>query len=143
MINFSVLRTPQTTISLDDLREAALPEVIGELTDCGYSVEEVEEDDPAQAAVEQLRPHKTYRLKPGPATLTAVANRTDDGSIQFVLTGPKFGMRFGTEEADPVLWMKLVTLGVRLGETYMVVPSVVDPDFVIGRTGSPGTFLPG
>ena len=143
MINFSVLRTPQTTISLDGLREAALPEVIGELTDCGYSVEEVEEDDPAQAAVEQLRPHKTYRLEPGPATLTAVANPTDDGSIQFVLTGPKFGMRFGTEEADPVLWMKLVTLGVRLGETYMVVPSVVDPDFVIGGTGSPGTFLPG
>jgi hypothetical protein len=24
-----------------------------------------------------------------------------------------------------------------------VVPSVVDPDFVIGGTGSPGTFLPG
>jgi hypothetical protein len=39
--------------------------------------------------------------------------------------------------------MRLVTLGVRLGETYMVVPSVVDPDFVIGGTGSPGTFLSG
>ena len=52
-------------------------------------------------------------------------------------------MRFGTEEADPVLWMRLVTLGVKLGGNYMVVASVVDPDFVIGGTGSPGTFLPG
>jgi hypothetical protein len=142
MINFSVLMTPQTTISLDQLRDAALPEVIEQLRECGYTVEEVE-DDPPQAGVKQLRPHQTYRLEPGPATLTAVTNPTDGGSIQFVLTGPKFGMRFGTEEADPVLWMKLVTLGVRLGETYMVVPSVVDPDFVIGGTGSPGTFLPG
>ena len=143
MITFSVLMTPKTTISLDDLWEAALPEVIEQLRDCGYTVEEVNEDDPPQAAVKELRPHQTYRLEPGPATLTAVTNPTDDGSIQFVLTGPKFGMRFGAEEADPVLWMRLVTLGVRLGETYIVVPSVVDPDFVIGGTGSPGTFLPG
>ena len=55
-------------------------------------------------------------------------------AIQFLLTGPKFGMRFGTEEADPVLWMRLVTL-VKLGGNYMVVASVVDPDFVIGGTG--------
>ena len=142
MINFSVLMTPQTTISLDGLWEAALPEVIEQLRDSGYTVEEVKEDDPPQAAVKQLRPHQTYRLEPGPATLTAVTDPAGDGTIQFLLTGPKFGMRFGTEEADPVLWMRLVTL-VKLGETYMVVASVVDPDFVIGGTGSPGTFLPG
>jgi hypothetical protein len=143
MINFSVLMTPKTTISLDALWEAAKPEVIEQLKDSGYTDEETKEEDPPQAAVKQLRRHQTYRLEPGPATLTAITNPTDDGCIQFVLTGPKFSMRFGTEEADPVLWMRLVTLGVRLGETYMVVPSVVDPDFVIGGTGSPGTFLPG
>jgi hypothetical protein len=32
-----------------------------------------------------------------------------------------------------------VTLGVRLVEPYHVVPSVVDPDFVIG---GPGGLLP-
>jgi len=79
---------PKTAISLDDLWDAALPEVIGQLRDSGYTVEEVEEDDPPQAAVKQLRPHQMYRLEPGPATLTAVTNPTDDGSIQFVLTGP-------------------------------------------------------
>jgi hypothetical protein len=52
-------------------------------------------------------------------------------------------MRFGTEEADPVLWMRLVSLGVKFGESYLVVPSVVDPDFVIGGAGSTGTVLPG
>jgi hypothetical protein len=140
MINFSVLMTPQSTISLDDLSEAALPEVIEQLTESGYTVEE--EDSP-RADVEQLRPHRKYRLEPGPATLTAVTDRTGDGSIRFVLTGPKFGMRFGSEEADPVLWMRLVSLGVKFGETYIVVPSVIDPDFVIGGAGSPGTFLPG
>jgi hypothetical protein len=51
-------------------------------------------------------------------------------------------MRFGTEEADPVLWIRLVTLGVKLGETYMVVASVVDPDFVIGGTAVPVHFFP-
>jgi hypothetical protein len=143
LINFTVLMTPQTTISLDALWQAALPEVIAEIKGSGYTVEEVEDGDPAQPAVTPLRSHQTYRLEPGPATLTAVLNPTDDGSIQFALTGPRFGMRFGTDQADPVLWMRLVTLGVRLGETYMVVPSVVDPDFVIGGSGSPETFLPG
>ena len=52
MINFSVRRTPQTTISLDGLWKAALPEVIEQLRDSGYTVEEVKEDDPPQAAVE-------------------------------------------------------------------------------------------
>ena len=59
-----------------------------------------------------------------------------------MLTGPRFGMRFGTEEADPVLWIRLVTVGVKLGETDMVVPSVVEPDFVIGGSGSAGRLFP-
>jgi hypothetical protein len=138
MINFSVLMTPQSKISLEGLWEATLPEVIAQLTEAGYSVDE---DDTAQApALHGLL--RKYRVEPGPATLTAVTNDTDAGSIQFVLTGPKFGMRFGTEEADPVLWMRLVSLKVKFGESYLVVPSVVDPDFVIGG-GNPGTFLPG
>jgi hypothetical protein len=114
MINFSMPRTSQSTISLDDLWEAALPEVIEQLTECGYTADE--EESP-QAATRQRRRHRQYRLEPGPATLTAITNRTGEGSIQFALTGPKFGMRFGTEEADPVLWMRLVRLGVKLGET--------------------------
>ncbi|MCB0938555.1 MAG: hypothetical protein KDB55_21485 [Mycobacterium sp.] len=134
--------TLKTTISLDDLWKAALPEVIEQLRESGYTVEDVEDDDSPQAAIKQLRPHQTYRLEPGPAALTAVASPADAGSIQFVLTGPRFGLHFGTEQADPVLWMRLVTLGVRLRETYMVVPSVIDPDFVIGGTGSRGSFLP-
>jgi hypothetical protein len=110
-----------------------------QLTECGYSVDE---EDTAQAPAMHGRLCK-YRVEPGPATLTAVSNDTDTGHIQFVLTGPRFGIRFGTEEADPVLWMRLVSLGVKFGENYIVVPSVVDPDFVIGGGGQPGTFLPG
>jgi hypothetical protein len=140
MINFSLLRTPQSKISLEGLWDAALPDVIAQLTECGYTVDE--EDTAQVPAVHGLL--RKYRVEPGPATLTAVTNDTDNGSIQFVLTGPRFGMRFGTEEADPVLWMRLVTLGVRFGESYLLVPSVVDPDFVIGSSGvNPGTFLPG
>jgi hypothetical protein len=143
MINFSVLMTPESKISLDDLWEAALPEVIEQVTASGYTVEEIKEEDSPPGAVEQLQPRRGYRLEPGPAGLIAVMNRTGEGSLQFVFTGPRFGMRFGTEEADPVLWMRLVTLGVRFGERHLVIPSVVDPDFVIGGGGNPGTFLPG
>ena len=134
MIKFSVLRTSHSMTSLDHLWETALPDVIEQLTESGYTV--AEQDSPQQAD-EQHRLHRKYRLEPGPATLTAITNDTGDGSIQFVFTGPRFGMRFGTEEADPVLWMRLVTLGVKLGETYIVVPSVVDPDFVIGGGSIP------
>src|ERR1700704_3436261 len=101
MINFSVLMTRRSTISLEDLWDAALPEVIDQLTESGYTVEE--EDSP-QAAAKPLRQHRRYRLGTGPATLTAVTHPAGGGGIQFVLTGPRFGMRFGTEEADPVLW---------------------------------------
>jgi hypothetical protein len=142
MITYSVLMTPQSTISLQGLFDVALPEVIEQVTDSGYTVEEITDDDAAQAVPLQGAARQ-YRVEPGPATLSAVTNKADEGSIQFVLTGPRFGMRFGTEQADPVLWMRLVTLGVRLGETYLVIPSVIDPDFVIGGSGSPGTFLPG
>lgn len=143
MINFTVIMTPQSTISLQGLWQAVLPEVIGQLRESGYTVDEIEPGDPAHAVPLHRGVHQ-YRVEPGPATLTALTNDADEGSVQFVLTGPRFGMRFGTEEADPVLWMRLVTLGVRFGETYAVVPSVVDPDFVIGGSGgSPGTFLSG
>jgi hypothetical protein len=66
MINFSVLMTPESKVSLDDLWEAALPEVIEQVAASGYTVEEVEEEDSAQAAVEQLRRHRGYRLEPRP-----------------------------------------------------------------------------
>jgi hypothetical protein len=89
MINFSVLMTPRSKVSLEGLWEATLPEVIAQLTEAGYSADE---DDTAQApALHGLL--RKYRVEPGPATLTAVTNDTDAGSIQFVLTGPKFDTR--------------------------------------------------
>jgi hypothetical protein len=123
MINFSVLRTRQSTISLEGLWEVALPEVIAQLSQSGYTVNE---DDMAQEVAAHGFLHK-YRLEPGPATLTAVTDNTGDGSIQFALTGPKFGMRFGTEEADPVLWMRLVALGVKFGEPTSSSPASLTP----------------
>ena len=113
--------------------------MIEQLADCGYTINE---DDPAEDVGEHGILRK-YRIEPGPATLTAATNQTGRGSIQFVLTGPQFGMRGGPQETDAVLWMRLVGLGVKFGEAYMVVPSVVDPDFTTGSPGNPETFLPG
>lgn len=39
MINFSLLMTPHSAISLDALWELALPRVIRELSDRGYTVQ--------------------------------------------------------------------------------------------------------
>jgi hypothetical protein len=45
-----------------------------------------------------------------------------------VLAGEKFG-NGGAAGEDPVLWMRLITLGVRLAATHSVVPTIFDPDF--------------
>jgi hypothetical protein len=124
MINFSLMMTPESTITLNALWDRALPAVIQQLNDCGYTVDQA---DTAEAVgLHGFLRH--YHLKPGPATLTATADDSGAGSIQFILDGSTFGTRRRSQEADPVLWMRLVTLGVQCAGTYMVVPNVVDPD---------------
>lgn len=92
MITFSLRTTPQSTIGLAGLWDVALPEVIAQLSACGYTVDHQTADLPA--AHPALR---TYPIEPGPATLTALSTNGETGSLRFVLTGPTLGMRFGTE----------------------------------------------
>jgi hypothetical protein len=81
-------------------------------------------------------------LPPDAGTPLAAANTSDEGDIVFRLEGPKFGMQFGSEEKDTALWERIEELGNRLGQTYGVVPTVSDPDFVTGGPRAPGTSLP-
>jgi hypothetical protein len=39
-------------------------------------------------------------------------------------------------ENDPVVWMRLWTLGHRLGNAYKIVPNVSDPDIVTPGFGT-------
>jgi hypothetical protein len=130
MINFSLLNVSGSSISPKSLWDKALPAVIEVLTDCGYTVF-------ADDTVEIIGDHKyrrQYRLGPDPATLTASFSRADGGKVEFVLAGDRFGMALVPGQNDPLLWMRLVVLGVRLAETFSVVPSVCDPAFA-GGTG--------
>ena len=105
-----------------------MPRVIRELSDCGYTVQ-------TEAMAEAFHEHaltRRYQLEPGPATLTATTSSVEGASIQFVLDGNKFGMAGGARETDPVLWMRLVGIGVLFSEGYNVLPSVSDPNVTIG-----------
>jgi hypothetical protein len=123
MINMSLSVAPESTISLGSLWEKAVPAVIDELAHCGYTVNH---EDMAKANMEHGF-RQQYRLEPGPATLTAARRTADAGSVEFVLDGEKFGMA-GSPGKDPVVWMRLLTLGIRLAGTYNVVPVTADPD---------------
>lgn len=123
MINISWFVTPESTILLGSLWEKAVPAVIDELAHCGYTVDH---DDIAKANMEHGFRQQS-RLEPGPATLTAARKTAQDGSVQFVLDGEKFGMA-GSPGKDPVVWMRLLTLGLRLAGSYSVVPLTADPD---------------
>jgi hypothetical protein len=62
----------------------------------------------------------------------------DLGRIEFLLVGNRFGMAGRRSENDPVMWMRLWTLGHRLGDFYKVVPNVTDPDVGAGDPGGAG-----
>jgi hypothetical protein len=62
-------------------------------------------------------------VRPGAPT-----NKTDGGSVQFTLHGAKFGILGDVLDRDPLVWMRLVDLGVQLKETYNIPLSVSDPD---------------
>jgi hypothetical protein len=127
MINFSLSVTPESTVSFGSLWEKAVPAVIDELAHRGYAVHR---DDMAKA-MREYGFRQQYGLEPGPATLTASRTSAQGGSVRFVLDGEKFGMA-GLPGKDPVVWMRLLTLGLRLAGTYNVVPFTVDPDSTTG-----------
>jgi hypothetical protein len=123
MIHFSLGMTPESTIALNDLRQKALPAVINELANCGYTVNHA---DMATEPLDHI--NVNYRLEPGPATLTMVTKGDVLGGIEFHLDGKKFGMAGRLPDNDPLIWMRLVQLGLLLGQTYKLAPEVSDPD---------------
>jgi hypothetical protein len=62
--------------------------------------------------------------------LTAVTKGGTAWGIEILHEGSKFGIGRVPGEKDQVLWMGLVQLGLRLGETYAVLPSVTDPEML-------------
>jgi hypothetical protein len=129
MINFSLVATPASTISIDQLWTAAVPKVLTVLAECGYVGHEV--------GVHAAYDHgltKRYRIEHGPGMLTA-KNDGVNGSIQFILAGDKFGMARAGQASDPLVWMRLVQLGFEFGELHKVLPRVFDPDVVAGSPG--------
>lgn len=124
MICIILRGTSKSKISIDELWNTALPAVIGELVGCGYAV-----DGSSRSAVRdgERKFVAKYRVEPGPATLVA---GVDDGEdrIQFTLTGAAFGKRVEGQGTDPVVWMRLVVLGVKFREAYRIDARVTDPD---------------
>ena len=121
MINFSLQLTAQSRITLDALLTWTLPAVIEVLNASGYAVGEATSEVTGERG--SLR---QYSVEPGPATFSVAADETDGGSVQFSLDGAKFGAVGTGLNHDAVLWMRLVTLGVKIGENYSVRPGVVD-----------------
>ena len=103
VIKMTLILVPETTTSLDG--------VWNELEASGYTVTETSCSKP---------PRNTDGCRnfgrPGPATLTAAANTSGGGSIQFDLRGERFGqkgLRYGNH--DKGLWDRLEAPANRLG----------------------------
>jgi hypothetical protein len=133
MINFSLLIVPESAISPKSLWEKSLPTLIELLGDYGYTI--VSDDTVEAVGIHRLR--HTYRLEPGPATLTAGFTTTGDGKVEFVLDGDNFGMALAPGQKDQLLWMRLVVLGVQFAETFAVISNVCDPACMAERPGRP------
>jgi hypothetical protein len=140
VIRLSLLLVPESTTSLRGVWNEALPAVIDELEAGGYAVDRHE-------LLEAAAEHgwlQRFGIEPGPATLTAAANTSGDGSIVFDLKGEKFGQKgLRCSDHDEALWDRLEALGDQLSAAHTVVATIGDPDFVTGGPGAPGTFLPG
>jgi hypothetical protein len=100
---------------------------------CGYTVF----GDDTVEAVGQHRFIHTYRLEPGPATLTVGFTKFGGGKVEFVLDGDNFGLALAPGQKDQLLWMRLVVLGVQFAETFGVISNVCDPAWMAERPGRP------
>ncbi|MCC9181561.1 hypothetical protein [Mycolicibacterium mageritense] len=97
----------------------------------GYTV-----DGTAAAPHGERKCAAQYRIKPGPTALVADAVDENGASrIQFMLTGEAFGKRVVGRDTDPVIWMRLVVLGLKYREAYGVDARVTDPDLEITDRG--------
>ena len=121
MINFSLMMTPESTVSVDGLCSAALPGVLSVLAERGYAVSE---GSPSGWPL----PGGVREFSVGPGLLRVSA---DGGGVEFALQGPDFGI-VGIDAGaghDAVLWMRLLTLGLQLQQAHAVVAAVSDPEF--------------
>jgi hypothetical protein len=139
VITLWLILVPGSTTSLRGLWNEALPAVIKELNDRGYTVDQ-ENRDEAESDYGWLH---EYRVEPGPATLTAAANTSEDGNVRFDLHGERFGQKgLHGSNHDEALWDGLEALGNRLSAANNVVSTTSDANFATGGPGAPGTFLP-
>lgn len=120
MIVFSLTPTAHTSLSHEELGQEALQSVITALQDQGFNVG----DEGCISSRDASGSFTEYPVEPGPAMLRYELNADDANAVRLILKGEKFG-----RTGDPVLWMRVVTLGVRLHATYAVTPSVHDPDY--------------
>jgi hypothetical protein len=139
MIKLTLIVLPQSTTTLQELWNEALPAVISELEAAGYAVDEASRNE---AVSEHGWLHK-YRIEPGPATLLIAANTHENGDIIFDLQGEKFGQKgLYDHDYDEALWDRLEALRIKLTTAHELLTTLSDPDFVLGGPGAPGTYLP-
>lgn len=123
MIRFSLCLTPKSGISLDELRSSAASALISELQSGGYTLVERLSNASGTNDLDRM-----LEITPGPAVMRVATNERA-GSVQFELKGPAFG-RSHEGRNDAVLWMKVVTLGVRLSTQHHLSTDVTDPDYL-------------
>lgn len=126
MIRFSLRLTTETRTSVDELRSLATSALINELGRCGYTVLE---RLPSSTGANDY--DRMLEVTPGPAVMRIATNERA-GSIQFELKGPTFGSSHEGKN-DAVLWMRIITLGVRLGTTHHVSADISDPDYPLKK----------
>lgn len=126
MIRFLLRFTPETRISVDELRSVAASALISELRTCGYTVHERGPNSMGTNDYDRM-----LEVTPGPAVMRVAADERT-GSVQFELKGPAFGSSHEGRN-DAVLWMRVITLGVRLETKHHVSADVSDPDYPIEK----------
>jgi hypothetical protein len=126
--------TPKSTTTLKALCNEALPAVVRELENAGYTV-----GPPIMQETGAGWEHSAI-IEPGPADLKVSAKWRND--LNIILTGPRFRGNY-TDDRDAALWDSLDALRQRLITTYRLDGfPLSDPGEVTGEPGAPGTTMP-
>lgn len=125
---------PESTTTLEELCNEALPAVIGELENAGYTVGPIIKQDT------DVGWEHSAIIEPGPADLNVSAKWGND--LNIILTGPKFRGNY-TDDRDAPLWDSLDALRHQLITTYRLDGTPLgDPGEFTGEPDAPGTYLP-
>jgi hypothetical protein len=138
MIRLTLMCVEPTISTLRELWDDAMPALIGELREAGYTVDEDNRYEAVRDDGWELR----HAIEPDSGILVGTAFDLEGGLIWISLHGDRFHAQGYDRPMDAAMWDRIEAVGQRLAVAHRVIHDVGDPDSVTGAPGSPGTFIP-